>query len=85
MIRSLLLALEGNGQMQRSFAELDGFRKQRKTTRREAFLVEMERVISWQRLEALIEPVYPTAGSSGPYSPCNGCPIRRCVSAVTPG
>jgi len=29
--------------MQRSFAEVDGFRKQRKVTRREAFLAEMER------------------------------------------
>ena len=49
--------------MQRSFAEFEGFRKQRKTTRREAFLAEMDRVIPWQRLEALIEPVYPTAGN----------------------
>ena len=49
--------------MQRSFAEFEGFRRQRKTTRREAFLAEMERVIPWQRLEALIEPVYPTAGN----------------------
>src|SRR6185437_1115669 len=49
--------------MRRSFAELESFRKQRKTTRREAFLAEMERIIPWQRLEALIEPVYPTAGN----------------------
>ena len=28
--------------MQHSFAEYDGFRKQRKVTRREAFLAEME-------------------------------------------
>ena len=31
--------------MQRSFAEYDGFRKQRKVTRREAFLAEMDRVV----------------------------------------
>ena len=49
--------------MQRSFAEYDGFRKQRKVTRREAFLAEMDRVVPWQRLEALIEPHYPTAGN----------------------
>ena len=49
--------------MQRSFAEYDGFRKQRKVTRREAFLAEMERVVPWQRLEALIEPHYPVAGN----------------------
>lgn len=48
--------------MQRSFAEYDGFRKQRKITRREAFLAEMERVVPWRRLEALIEPHYPLGG-----------------------
>ncbi len=48
--------------MQRSFAEYDGFRKQRKITRREAFLAEMERVVPWRRLESLIEPHYPLAG-----------------------
>ena len=35
---------EGIG-MQRSFAEYDGFRKQRKVIRREAFLAEMDRVV----------------------------------------
>ena len=49
--------------MQRSFAEFEGFRKQRKTTRREAFSPRWNGVIPWQRLEALIEPVYPTAGN----------------------
>jgi len=49
--------------MQRSFAEVDGFRKQRKVTRREAFLAEMERIVPWQRLEALVEPHYPKAGN----------------------
>jgi len=48
--------------MQRSFAEYDGFRKQRKITRRDAFLAEMERVVPWRRLESLIEPHYPVAG-----------------------
>ena len=49
--------------MQRSFAEVDGFRKQRKATRREAFLAEMERIVPWRRLEELIEPFYPKAGN----------------------
>ncbi len=48
--------------MQRSFAEYEGFRKQRKITRREAFLAEMERVVPWLRLAAIIEPHYPVAG-----------------------
>jgi len=49
--------------MQRSFAEVDAFRKQRKVTRREVFLAEMARVVPWRRLEALIEPHYPKAGN----------------------
>jgi len=49
--------------MQCRFAEYDGFRKQRKITRREAFLAEMDRVVPWARLEALIEPHYPVAGN----------------------
>lgn len=54
--------------MQPSFAEYDGFREQRKITRREAFLAEMERVVPWRRFEALIEPYYPSSGKGGkPY------------------
>jgi IS5 family transposase len=48
--------------MQHSFAEYDGFRKQQRVTRRETFLAEMERVVPWRRLEALIEPHYPVGG-----------------------
>jgi len=42
--------------MQHGFAEYEGFRKQRKVTCREAFLAEMDRVVPWSRLAALIEP-----------------------------
>ena len=48
--------------MQGSFAEVDGFRRQRKVTRRDAFLAEMARVVPWDRLEGLIAPHYPQAG-----------------------
>jgi IS5 family transposase len=48
--------------MQRSFAGCDGFLKQRKITRREAFLAEMDRVVPWARLEGLIKPHYPVSG-----------------------
>jgi IS5 family transposase len=48
--------------MQPSFAEYHGFRKQWKITRREAFLAEMDRVVPWQRFEALIEPHYASSG-----------------------
>lgn len=46
-------------QMSFSDAEYAGKRKQ---TRREIFLEEMERVVPWEALLALIEPVYPKAG-----------------------
>ena len=49
--------------MQHSFAEHDGFRKQRIATRREAFLADMDRVVPWARLETLIKPHYPVAGN----------------------
>ena len=49
--------------MPRDFAEEAVLRKQRKVTRREAFLAEMERVVPWLRLEGLIAPHYPTAGN----------------------
>jgi len=38
-----------------------GFAKGRKTTRRERFLNEMDAVVPWARLVALIAPHYPTA------------------------
>lgn len=46
-------------QMSFSDAEYAGKRKQ---TRREVFLGEMEKVVPWDALLALIEPVYPKAG-----------------------
>ena len=43
-----------------------GFEKYRKTTRRERFLAEMERIVPWAELCGLIEPVYPQAGNGRP-------------------
>ncbi len=43
-----------------------GFERYGKTTRRAAFLAEMERVVPWQELCALIEPVYPKPGNGRP-------------------
>ena len=42
------------------------FDRYAKTTRRAAFLSEMDRVVPWSALCALIEPVYPKAGSGRP-------------------
>jgi IS5 family transposase len=49
---------------QRSFASLEYAGKKRQT-RREKFLGEMERVVPWRRLEALVEPHYPKSGRVG--------------------
>ena len=43
-----------------------GLEKYSKTTRREKFLTEMDRIAPWCELCALIEPVYPKAGDGRP-------------------
>jgi IS5 family transposase len=43
-----------------------GFEKYSKTTRREKFLTEMDRIVPWGDLCALIAPVYPKAGDGRP-------------------
>jgi len=50
--------------MQLSFASYEYAQKKR-VTRREKFLGEMEQVVPWARLVALIEPKYPTDGRVG--------------------
>ncbi|WEN14804.1 IS5 family transposase [Rhodanobacter sp. AS-Z3] len=49
---------------QRSFASLS-FEVKKKPTRRERFLGEMDKVVPWADLLALIEPSYPTSGRRG--------------------
>jgi IS5 family transposase len=44
----------------------NGFEKYAKTTRRAQFLAEMERVVPWRELCALIEPVYPKGEGGRP-------------------
>ena len=43
-----------------------GFERYAKTTRRARFLAEMEQVVPWTRLVALIEPHYPKPGNGRP-------------------
>ena len=50
--------------IQRSFASAE-YALKKKRTRREKFLVKMERVAPWTRLIAVIEPLYPTSGRVG--------------------
>ena len=53
---------------QATFAS-SGFERYAKPTRRAAFLAEMNRVVPWAELCALIEPVYPKAGNGRPPKP----------------
>ena len=53
-------------QMSFSDAEYAG---KRKKTRREIFLAEMEQVVPWDRLLAVIEPHYPKKGNGRPPYP----------------
>jgi transposase, IS5 family len=46
-----------------------GFEKFSKTTRRAQFLAEMERVVPWAELCALVEPVYPKGEGGRPTIP----------------
>ncbi len=43
-----------------------GFERYGKTTRRAAFLAEMNRVVPWAKLCAVVAPVYPKAGNGRP-------------------
>lgn len=49
---------------QRSFASLS-FEAKKMPTRRERFLSEMDKAVSWAALLALIEPSYPASGRRG--------------------
>src|SRR4029077_15099158 len=47
---------------QRTLAMMTGFERYTKKTRRAMFLEEMEQVLRWEKLCALIEPHYPKPG-----------------------
>ena len=49
--------------MKQTTLSASGFDRYGKTTRRAAFLAEMERVVPWRELCALIEPFYPKPGN----------------------
>jgi len=54
---------------QLSLAETGFLPKAGKQTRKAVFLAEMETVVPWARLEALIEPFYPKKGNGRPPMP----------------
>ena len=49
---------------QMSFAQVE-YAHKKKQTRRDRFLAQMERVVPWQRLVAVVEPHYPKSGKRG--------------------
>src|SRR6266851_9487264 len=51
---------------QQTLAVASGFERYSKKTRRAMFLEEMEQVVPWAELRALIEPVYAKAGNGRP-------------------
>ena len=53
---------------------LSGFEKYGKTTRRAQFLADMDRIIPWTELAAVIEPVYPKVSEQGGRPPI---PLER--------
>ena len=55
--------------MKQSTFASSGFERYAKPTRRAAFLAEMNRVVPWRDLCALIEPVYPRPGNGRPPKP----------------
>jgi hypothetical protein len=59
------------------------YASKKRQTRRERFLAEMNAVVPWSRLEALIEPHYPKSGKVG--SPPGGAHNRANSSGCTPG
>ncbi len=52
------------------------FAAKKMRTRRETFLAEMERVVPWAALEAVIEPHYPKAGRHGGQPKALGAMLR---------
>jgi IS5 family transposase len=53
---------------------LSGFEKFGKTTRRAAFLADMDRIIPWAELAKAIEPAYPKGSDTGGRPPI---PLER--------
>src|SRR6201982_137857 len=58
--------MRSTNKQQRTLATMNGFERYTKKTRREVFLEEMEQVVPWRELCALIEPHYPKAGNGRP-------------------
>jgi transposase, IS5 family len=58
--------MTSTNKQQRTLAMMTGFERYTKKTRRAIFLEEMEQVVPWRELCALIEPHYPKPGNGRP-------------------
>src|SRR6202166_3379345 len=58
--------MRSTNKQQRSLATMNGFERYTKKTRRQVFLEEMERVVPWRELCALVEPHYHQPGNGRP-------------------
>src|SRR6204780_5861908 len=58
--------MRSTNKQQRTLATMNGFERYTKKTRREVFLEEMEQVVPWRELCALVEPHYPKPGNGRP-------------------
>jgi transposase, IS5 family len=52
--------------LQQTLAAQTGFEKYGRKTRRERFLEEMEQIVPWAELHALVEPYYPKGEKGRP-------------------
>lgn len=66
--------------MQLTFGDAEGL-GQRKRTRREVFLAEMDQVVPWAALLKLIAPHYPTMGR--PVLDASRIRCRRCYASTS--
>ena len=53
---------------------LAGFERYGKTTRRAQFLAQMDQIVPWAELAAVVEPYYPKVGEAGGRPPI---PLER--------
>ena len=61
---------------QQTLAAQTGFEKYGRKSKRERFLDEMEQVVPWAELQALVEPHYPKGEKGGlrwDWASCCGC------------
>src|SRR6476469_2777647 len=58
--------MRSTNKQQRTLATMNGFERYTKKTRRQTFLEEMEAVVPWRELCALVEPHYPKPGNGRP-------------------